>query len=57
MKDKKLFIITLVLMQTIILRAQTTKIITLSSETSYTEQLSLKNDDKDMDITVILDFN
>lgn len=57
MKDKKLFIIMLVLMQTIILRAQTTKIITLSSETSYTEQLSLKNDDKDMDITVILDFN
>ena len=57
MKDKKLFIIMLLLMQTIILRAQTTKIITLSSETPYTDQLSLRNDDKDMDITVKLDFN
>lgn len=57
MKDRILFIIMLVLMQVVTLRAQTTKNVILNSDTPFTDQLSLRNDDKDMDVAVKLDFN
>ena len=57
MKYRKLIFIAIALFQAISLWAQTTKVITLSPGIPYTDQLSLKNDDKDMDITLKLAFN
>ena len=56
MKYRKLTFIAMLFLQVISLRAQTIKTVTLSSEMPFTDQLSLKNDDKDMDITVKLAF-
>ena len=57
MKYRKLIFIAIALFQAISLWAQTTKVITLSPGIPYADQLSLKNDDKDMDITLKLAFN
>ena len=57
MRHTKLFIIVAMVTQATFLYAQDTKSITISPESEYTEQLSLKADDKDMDITLKITFD
>ena len=57
MKHTKLFFIVAMVMSTTLLHAQIIKSVTLSPDTAYTEQLSLKAGNKDMDIALKLAFD
>ena len=57
MKHTKLFFIVAMVINTTVLHAQIIKNVTLTPDTAYTEQLSLKADNKDMDIMLHLAFD
>lgn len=57
MKHTKLLFIVAMVIHTTVLHAQNTKSITISPDSAYTEQLSLKANDKDMDVTLKISFD